>query len=75
MSSFQQIGEKGRTGSAWKRGGWGWGQGGRNDPNNVCTYEYMNKEKKENEWNPNLKPSVDVMILNKENYKESIKNY
>jgi hypothetical protein len=21
--------------------------GGRNDPNNVCTYEYMNKEKKE----------------------------
>jgi hypothetical protein len=21
------------------------GAGGRNDPNNVCTYEYMNKEK------------------------------
>jgi hypothetical protein len=21
------------------------GTGGRNDPNNVCTYEYMNKEK------------------------------
>jgi hypothetical protein len=26
---------------------WGDGrEGGRNDPNNVCTYEYMNKEKK-----------------------------
>jgi hypothetical protein len=24
----------------------GHGAGGRNDPNNVCTYEYMNKEKK-----------------------------
>jgi hypothetical protein len=23
-----------------------WGAGGRNDPNNVCTYKYMNKEKK-----------------------------
>jgi hypothetical protein len=25
--------------------GRGGGQEGRNDPNNVCTYEYMNKEK------------------------------
>jgi hypothetical protein len=25
--------------------------GGRNDPNNVCTYEYMNKEKKEHNNN------------------------
>jgi hypothetical protein len=24
----------------------GRGAGGRNDPNNICTYEYMNKEKK-----------------------------
>jgi hypothetical protein len=24
----------------------GAGGGGRNDPNNVCIYEYMNKEKK-----------------------------
>jgi hypothetical protein len=24
----------------------GRGTGGRNGPNNVCTYEYMNKEKK-----------------------------
>jgi hypothetical protein len=24
----------------------GRGAGGRNDPNNVCTYKYMNKEKK-----------------------------
>jgi hypothetical protein len=41
---FNKIGEKGRTGSAWKRGGWG--ARGRNDKNNVRTYEYMNKEKK-----------------------------
>jgi hypothetical protein len=26
--------------------GKGLGAGGRNDPNNVCTYEYMNKERK-----------------------------
>jgi hypothetical protein len=26
--------------------GRGWGAVGRNDPNNVCTYEYINKEKK-----------------------------
>jgi hypothetical protein len=37
---FNKIGEKGRTGSTWKQGGWrqghsGWG---RTDPNNVCTY-------------------------------------
>jgi hypothetical protein len=25
----------------------GAGVGGRNDTNNVCTYEYMNKEKKQ----------------------------
>jgi hypothetical protein len=24
-------------------GEWVWGEGGRNGPNNVCTYEYMNK--------------------------------
>jgi hypothetical protein len=23
-----------------------WGAGRRNDPNNICTYEYMNKEEK-----------------------------
>jgi hypothetical protein len=33
---FNQTGEKGRTGSAWKRGEW---QKGRDGPNNVCTYE------------------------------------
>jgi hypothetical protein len=31
-----------------KRQARGWGLGGRNDPNNVCTYEYMSKEKKKN---------------------------
>jgi hypothetical protein len=44
---FNKIGEEGRTGSAWKRGRWeGKGgrrgrsrDGGRNDLNNVCTYE------------------------------------
>jgi hypothetical protein len=40
---FNKIGEKGRTGSVWERGRGE--EGGRNDPNNVCTYEYMNKEK------------------------------
>jgi hypothetical protein len=46
---FNKIGKKGKTVSAWKRGGWGEREGqegrGRNDPNNVCTYEYMNIEK------------------------------
>jgi hypothetical protein len=48
---FNKIGDKGRTGSVWKQRGGGkgrvWGAEGRNDPNNVCTYEYMNKEKKD----------------------------
>jgi hypothetical protein len=48
---FNKIGEKGRTGSAWKRGGGGKRVGaggeGRNCTNNICTYEYMNKEKKQ----------------------------
>jgi hypothetical protein len=46
---FNKIGE-GRIGSAWSEGGeleWkGVGGGGRNGPNYVCTYEWMNKEKK-----------------------------
>jgi hypothetical protein len=40
---FNKIGEKGRTGSAWKNGGAGEKEGvvagGRDGPNNVCTYE------------------------------------
>jgi hypothetical protein len=28
------------------KGRWDGGEGGRNDPNNVCAYDYMNKEKK-----------------------------
>jgi hypothetical protein len=41
---FNKIGEEGRTGSAWKRGGWrgmGGRQGpwGRDGPNNIYTYE------------------------------------
>jgi NAD-dependent SIR2 family protein deacetylase len=51
---FNKIGENGGAGSAWKSGWWGrrmreQGAWGRNDPNNVCTYEYMNKEEKK-EW-------------------------
>jgi hypothetical protein len=49
MSSLRQKLEKrpkqvlpGREGG-WKGEG-GEGAGGRNDPNNVCTYEYMSKE-------------------------------
>jgi hypothetical protein len=39
---FKKNGEKGRTGSDWKQGAgteMGQGIGGRNGPNNVCTYE------------------------------------
>jgi hypothetical protein len=49
---FNKIGEKGRTRSSWKLGVGGeregMGAGERNGPNNVCTYEYVNKEKKRN---------------------------
>jgi hypothetical protein len=41
---FNKIGEKGRQVLPGSEG-WGSGAGGRNDPNNVCTYELMNKEK------------------------------
>jgi hypothetical protein len=33
------------------------GAGGRNDPNNVCTYEHMNKEK--------ILPSLHILFLPK----------
>jgi hypothetical protein len=45
MFTLQQNWEKGRTGSVWKQGGSGEREGveqvagGRNGPNNVCTYE------------------------------------
>jgi hypothetical protein len=35
---FDKIGDKGRTGSAWKQGGCGERKGVRNGPNNVCTH-------------------------------------
>jgi hypothetical protein len=39
-SLFNKIRDKGRTVSAWKRGGKGEREErGRNDPNIVCTYE------------------------------------
>jgi hypothetical protein len=51
-SSLQQNWRKGQNTFCLEERGWdkrvGWGSGGRNDPNNVCIYEYMNKEKKEN---------------------------
>jgi hypothetical protein len=37
---FNKIRAKGRTGSAWKGGGWemeGTGRKGRHGPNNICT--------------------------------------
>jgi hypothetical protein len=48
---FNKIGEEDRTGSAWRRSGWGekggeWEAVGRNGTNNVYTYEKMSKEKK-----------------------------
>jgi hypothetical protein len=55
---FNKIGKEGRTGSVWKPGMWGkmeeQGAGVRNDPNNVCTYEYINREreKKPHFFNP-----------------------
>jgi hypothetical protein len=47
--SLQQNWRIGQNRLCLEARGWGgreeaWG---RNDPNNVCTYEYMNKEKKE----------------------------
>jgi hypothetical protein len=44
---FNRTGEKCRTGSAWKFVGERVrrGAGVRNDPNNVCTCELMNKKK------------------------------
>jgi hypothetical protein len=50
MSSVQQIWKKRQNRffleARWVRGrGRQQGTGGRDDPNNVCTYEYMNKEK------------------------------
>jgi hypothetical protein len=52
MSSLQQNWRKGHNRFCLEARGVGargspWGAEGRNDPNNVCTYEYMNKEKKE----------------------------
>jgi hypothetical protein len=51
MSSLQQNWRKGQNTFCLEvRGFGGRGReqraGGRNDPNNVCTYKYMNKEKK-----------------------------
>jgi hypothetical protein len=53
MSSLQQNRRKGQNRfflEAIGLGGMGrrQGSGERNDPKNVCTYDYMNKEKKRN---------------------------
>jgi hypothetical protein len=52
MSSLQQNWRKGQNRFCLEVRGVGergreWEVGGKNDPNNVCTYEYMNKEKKQ----------------------------
>jgi hypothetical protein len=60
MFIFNKIGEKGRTGSAWKQRGWrkkegGRDQGGEMAKNSICTYEQMNqKTKKTKSTNINL---------------------
>jgi hypothetical protein len=41
---FNKIGEKGRTARGMDGRGKGGGPWRRNDPNNVCIYEYINKE-------------------------------
>jgi hypothetical protein len=46
---FNKIGEKGRTGFCLEVRG-EWRTGGRNDANNVCTYDYMNKENNNNNF-------------------------
>jgi hypothetical protein len=48
MSSLQQNWRRGQNRFCLEARGWGgirrgWGAGGRNGPNNVCTYESMNK--------------------------------
>jgi hypothetical protein len=49
MFSFHQNWRKGQNRFCLEESGVGrWGKGGRNDPNNVCTYEYLNKEKNKN---------------------------
>jgi hypothetical protein len=48
------VGEKGK----------GRGPGGRNDPNNVCTYEYMNKKKSTKK----KKDSYCMMMLYRRNF-------
>jgi hypothetical protein len=48
VSSLQQNWRKGQNRfclEARRVGRKGQGRGGRTDPNNVCTYEYMNEEK------------------------------
>jgi hypothetical protein len=52
---FNKIRDKGRTGSAWKQGGWGEGGRGENDPNNACRCEYTIKKKA---YNYNKKQQV-----------------
>jgi hypothetical protein len=50
MSTLQQNWRNGQIRFCMEARGVGgterrWGAGGRNGPNNVCTYEYKNKEK------------------------------
>jgi hypothetical protein len=61
MSSLQQNWRKGQNRFCLKARGVGGkkrgrGAGRRNDPNNVCTYEYMNKEKNKIKFSFHPKP-------------------
>jgi hypothetical protein len=56
MSSLQQNWRKGQNRFCLEVRG----AGGRNEPNNVCTYKYMNKGKKEK----NYKAHDGTLIVN-----------
>jgi hypothetical protein len=47
MFLFNKIGEKGRTGSAWKQGGWGGEERGQGQGEEMAQtmYVHMNKKK------------------------------
>jgi hypothetical protein len=56
MSSLQENWRKAEQVLPGSEGGGGkrelWVGGGRNDPNNICTFEYMNKEKNRRDDTP-----------------------
>jgi hypothetical protein len=62
LSTLQQNWRKGRDRFCLATGGCGervgWGAEVRDDPKNVCTYEYMNKEEKKRNTHTQKKPGT-----------------